>query len=115
MDGGSSVPAVEAGDQLTSFFSVMLDVVFGGLVRVARGELRMTVRHERLMRRVSVVVFLIVLGRFAVMVRRQVVLVGRGKMVLFAREHFCHGISDAIIFGAGDCRARKARAVRMQL
>jgi hypothetical protein len=91
----------------------MLDVVFGGLVRVARGELCMTVRHERLMRRMSVVVFFVVLGCFAVMVRRQVVLVGRGKMVLFAREHFCHGVSDAIIFGASDRRAER-RAIRMQ-
>jgi hypothetical protein len=87
---------------------VMLDMVFGGLVRVAHGKLRMAVRHEGLMRRMSVVAFLVMLGRLTMMVRGQIVMVGRGKMVLFAREHFRHGVSDAIVCGQATVTPREA-------
>jgi hypothetical protein len=71
---------------------VVLDVVFGGLVRMTRGDLRMSMRDKSLMRRVSVIVLLVVFGRLPVMPRGQLVMFGRGKMVFVARKHFRHGV-----------------------
>ena len=77
----------------------MLDVVFGGLVRVTACELGVTVRDERLMRSVRVVAFLIVLGCGAVMLRGRFMMVGRRTMMFLARENFRHGFSNAVVAG----------------
>lgn len=76
----------------------MLDMVFGGIVRMACGELCVTVSDKRLMRSVRVVAFLIVLGSTAVMQRGRFVLVGRREMVFLAREHFRHGFSNTVMW-----------------
>jgi hypothetical protein len=76
---------------------MMLDVIFGSLVRVTRGELGMSVRDEGLVRRMGMIVFVVVLRSFAVMPRRHLMLVGCGKVVFLAREYFCHGVSNATL------------------
>jgi len=75
----------------------MLDVIFGGLVRVTARELRVTVGDERLVRRVGMIAFLIMLGCGAVMVCGRFMMVGRGNMMLRARENFRHGVSNAVL------------------
>ena len=65
---------------------MMLDMVFGRFVRVARGELGVPMRDESLMGGVSVVVFLVVPGCFTVMPRSKLVLIGCGEMMFFTRE-----------------------------
>jgi hypothetical protein len=72
-------------------------MVFRGIIRMTGCELCVTVRNDRLMRSVCVVAFLIVLGRIAVMQRGQFMMVGRREMVLLAREHFRHGLSNAVM------------------
>jgi hypothetical protein len=100
---GSTAAIVEpvSGRLAHLVVSVMLDMVFGGLVRVASGNLGMPMRDEGLMCRVRVIVFLVVLGRFAVVARGQFVMFGRGKMLFFAREQFRHGVSNSIIVEQG--------------
>jgi hypothetical protein len=87
----------------------MLDVIFGGIVRVTGRALCMAVRDERLMRSVRVVAFLIVLGCIAVMQRGRFMMVGRREMMFLAREHFRHGFSDAVMWWrvAGTARSGK--------
>jgi hypothetical protein len=77
---------------------VVLDVIFGGIIRVTGCELCMAVRDKRLMRSVRVVAFLIVLRCIAVMLRGRFVVVGRREMMFLAREHFRHGFSDAVMW-----------------
>jgi hypothetical protein len=76
---------------------MVLDMIFGGLVRVTRGELSVAVRDEGLMRRMGMIVFFVMPRCFAVVPRGPFVMVGRGKMVLSAREQFRHGVSNAIL------------------
>jgi hypothetical protein len=87
---------------------MMLDVIFGGLVRVAHGELRMTMRDEGLMRRMGMIVFFVMPRGFAVVPRGAFVMIGRGKVVLSAREQFRHGVSNAIL-GEWELTRRSAR------
>lgn len=70
----------------------MLDAMFGGLVRVMRGELSVAMRDQGLMRGVGVVAFHVMLRRLALMARRAIMVLGRGDMMFFAREHCRHGI-----------------------
>jgi hypothetical protein len=72
---------------------MVLDMVFGGLVRVPRGELGVAVRDEGLMRRMGMIVFFVVPRCFAVVPRGPFVMIGRGEMVLPAREQFRHTVS----------------------
>jgi hypothetical protein len=74
---------------------VVLDMVFGGIIRMTGCKLCVTVRDERLMRSLCVVAFLIVLGRIAVMQRGRLMMLGRREMMFLAREHFRHGFSNA--------------------
>lgn len=76
----------------------MLDVIFGGLIRMTGCELCVAVRDERLMGSVRMVAFLIVLGCRAVMLRGRFMVVGGLKMMFLAREHFRHGISNAVMW-----------------
>ena len=76
----------------------MLDVVFGGLVRVTACELCVAVRDERLVRGVRVVALSIVLRCGAVMLRGRFMMVGRRKMMFLARENFRHGFSNAVVW-----------------
>jgi hypothetical protein len=84
-DGQKPVAAAIEAERSGFVVSVVFDMILGGFIRVTRGELRMSVGDKRLMRRVGVIAFLVVLGCLAVMPRRQFVMVGRGKMMLFAR------------------------------
>jgi hypothetical protein len=88
---------------------VVLDMIFRGIVRVTGRELCVAVRDERLMRRVRVVALFIVLRSIAVMLRGQFMMVGRGMMMLRAREHFRHGFSDAGDGVAGSHPRRRER------
>ena len=76
----------------------MLDMVFGGVIRMTGRELCVAVRDERLMRSVGVVAFLIVLGRIAVMKCGRFMMLGRREMVFLAREQFRHGFSNAVVW-----------------
>jgi hypothetical protein len=87
----------EAARSAHDSVAVMLDMVFGRIVRMTGRELCVAVRNERLMRRVRVVALLIVLGCMAMMPRRGFMVVGRRKMMFLAGEHFRHGFSNAVM------------------
>jgi len=77
---------------------MMLDVVFGGLVAMTHGLLRMAVRDESLMRRERVIFFVIVFRRLAMMPRGLLVVLRGGGVVLCAREDVSHGTSCVVLF-----------------
>jgi hypothetical protein len=57
-------------------------MVFGGFVGFVNGMVCVAAGDLRLMRRVGVVLFLVVLGRLSVMVRRPVVMVGCSRVMV---------------------------------
>jgi hypothetical protein len=68
--GSAVVVVVKATLSAHAAVAMVLDMVFGGVIRMPGCELCVAVRNERLMRSVRVVAFLIVLGSIAVMPRR---------------------------------------------
>jgi len=77
---------------------MVLDVVFGGLVAMTHGLLRMAVRDEGLMRRERVIFFFIVLCCLAMMPRGVLVMLRCGCVVLCARKHVGHETSGVVLF-----------------
>jgi hypothetical protein len=68
----------------------MLDMVSGRFIGVARRLLRVTMRDQRLMRRISVIVLAVMRRGLAMMLRGFLVMIGRGDMMLFAGEDLAH-------------------------
>jgi hypothetical protein len=77
---------------------MVLDVVFGGLVAMTHGLLRMAVRDEGLMRRERVIFFFIVFRRLAMMPRGLLMVLRGGGVVLCARKDVGHGTSCVVLF-----------------
>jgi hypothetical protein len=75
---------------------VMLGVLLGGFVGVVRGMQAVRMRHMGVMTGPFVLAAVIVLGRLAVMVRRTLMVLGRGFMMLAAvmglRAHWVHPV-----------------------
>jgi hypothetical protein len=85
-------------------------MVFRGLVGVTRRKLCVAMRYERLMRRMGVIAFFVMLGSVAVMHRGRFMMLRRYEMVLVARECFSHDLSDAIVGGRSRQPARPSGA-----
>ena len=75
----------------------MLDMVSRGFIRVIRGLLRVTMGDQGLMRRESVLVLAIVLRGLAMMIRRLLVVIGGGKMMIFAGNDVVQGMSPMVL------------------
>ncbi|MGH9810330.1 MAG: hypothetical protein ACRD9W_24295, partial [Terriglobia bacterium] len=75
---------------------MVLDMIFGGLVAMAHGLLRMAVRDERLMRRKRVIFFFIVFCCLAMMPRSVLVMLRGGGVVLCARKDVGHETSCVV-------------------
>ena len=88
----------EAARSVHAVVAVVLDMVFGGIIRMTGCKHCVTVRDERLMRSVRMVAFLIVLGGIAVMLRGRFMMAGCREMMFLAREQFRHGFSNAVMW-----------------
>jgi hypothetical protein len=72
--------------------TVMLDMVFGGLISVANGLLRVAMRDERLMRCMGVVFLRVIPRGFAMMPRRLLVMARCGLVVLGSAKNLAHEV-----------------------
>src|SRR5436190_1766886 len=82
----------------------MLDVIFRRFIAVTDGLLRVTMRNQRLMRRVREILLGVVRRCTAMMHRRLLVMLGGGHVVLRARENSDHdgacGSAGRVLVGA---------------
>ena len=84
----------------------MFGVVLGGLLAVVTRVQAVGMRHVRMMASLFVIARLVMLGSFAVMTRRVIVMLGRGFVVIAA---FMRLRAHIAILHAGNCAADTAR------